>query len=197
MRQSLVFLYVLMLAGCNGVGTHFAEITGFSYLHDKRDSRAITTDKRIEDSAIIELNRLDDVKQSAYFNITSYNAKVLVTGEAVTEEVREKIISNIRIISGVKLVHNELAVAPLSTVESRSEDSLLTIKVKEALAEIDDIQGFDASRVKVVSENQVVYLLGLVHKEEGIKAAKAVQNVEGVRQIVTVFEYIDIDYPKK
>ena len=84
-----------------------------------------------------------------------------------------------------------MVVGPISTLQSRSEDSLLTIKVKDALAEIKDKPGFDATRVKVITENKVVYLMGLVHEEEGLAAAKAVQNVPGVRKIVTVFEYID------
>jgi len=191
MKQSLILLILIMLTACSSMGNNLAEFTGLSYFHDRRDSTAIATDERIEDSAIIALYRLDDVKEYSHFNITSYNGKVLITGEAETEDVREKIISNVRIISGVKLVHNELAVASLSSLKSRSEDSLLTIKVKEALAEIDDMPGFDATRVKVVSENQVVYLMGIVHEKEGMAAAKTVQNVAGVKKIVAVFEYID------
>jgi len=180
-----------MLTACSSTGSNLAELTGLSYLHDRRDSFAIATDERIEDSAIIELHQIEGVKEHAHFNITSYNAKVLVTGEAETEEIREKIISNIRVISGVKLVHNELVVAPVSSVQSRSEDSLLTIKVKDALAGVENMPGFDATRVKVVTENKVVYLMGIVHEEEGMVAAKTVQQIDGVKKIVAVFEYID------
>ncbi|NOR80655.1 MAG: BON domain-containing protein [Methyloprofundus sp.] len=196
MKQGLIFLLFLMLTACSSIGNNLAEITGLSFLHDRRDSAAITADERIEDSAIIALRQLDDVKEKSHFNVTSYNAKVLITGEAETEEIREKIISNVRIISGVKLVHDELLVAPISSVQSRSKDALLTIKVKDAIAEIDDMPGFDATRIKVVSENQVVYLMGLVHEGEAQAAAKKVQTVDGVEKIVTVFEYIDYDNKK-
>jgi len=184
-------LLFLMLTACASVGHNLAELTGLSFLHDRRDSVAIATDERIEDSAIVALHQFDDVKEKAHVNITSYNAKVLVTGEAETEEILERVIANIRTISGVKIVHNQLLIAPLSTVRSRSEDSLLTIRVKDALAEIDNMPGFDATRVKVISEKQIVYLMGLVHEEEGLAAAKKVQQVDGVKKIVTVFEYID------
>jgi len=180
-----------MLTACSSIGHGLAELTGLSFLHDRRDSAAITLDERIEDSAIIELHGLDEIKGKSHFNITSYNGKVLITGEAETEDIREIIIANVRVISGVKLVHNEMLVGPISTMQSRSEDSLLTIKVKDAIAEIKDKPGFDATRVKVVTENKVVYLMGLVHEKEGVAAAKAVQNVTGVQKIVTVFEYID------
>jgi len=191
MRQALVFFCVLILTGCSSLGQSLAELTGLSFLHDRRDSATITLDERIEDSAIIELHALDSVKERAHFNVTSYNGKVLVTGEAETGVIRERIIANIRIISGVKLVHNEVAVAPLSSVSARSKDALITVKVKEAIAGIKDKPGFDATRVKVVTESTVVYLMGIVHEEEGDAAAKAVQKVDGVSKIVTVFEYID------
>ncbi|TXL00907.1 BON domain-containing protein [Methylococcaceae bacterium HT1] len=191
MKQSLILICVLMLTACGSIGQGLAEITGLSFLHDRRDSAAITLDEKIEDSAIIELHGLDEIKGKSHFNITSYNGKVLITGEAETEDIREIIIANVRIISGVKLVHNEMALGPVSTLGARSEDSMLTIKVKDALSQIKDKPGFDATRVKVVTENKVVYLMGLVHKEEGEAAAKAVQNVAKVKKIVTVFEYID------
>ncbi|TXL15542.1 hypothetical protein BMR05_03420 [Methylococcaceae bacterium HT4] len=191
MKQSLILICVLMLTACGSIGQGLAEITGLSFLHDRRDSAAITLDEKIEDSAIIELHGLDEIKGKSHFNITSYNGKVLIAGEAETEDIREIIIANVRIISGVKLVHNEMALGPVSTLGARSEDSMLTIKVKDALSQIKDKPGFDATRVKVVTENKVVYLMGLVHKEEGEAAAKAVQNVVKVKKIVTVFEYID------
>ncbi len=191
MKQSLILICVLMLTACGSIGQGLAEITGLSFLHDRRDSAAITLDEKIEDSAIIELHGLDEIKGKSHFNITSYNGKVLIAGEAETEDIREIIIANVRIISGVKLVHNEMALGPVSTLGARSEDSMLTIKVKDALSQIKDKPGFDATRVKVVTENKVVYLMGLVHKEEGEAAAKAVQNVAKVKKIVTVFEYID------
>ena len=191
MKQILLLIYLIMLTACSSMGHGLAELTGLSFLHDRRESAAIALDEQIEDSALIELHGLDEIKDKSHFNITSYNGKVLVTGETETEDIREIIIANVRIISGVKLVHNEMVVGPISSMQSRSEDSVLTVKVKDAIAEIKDKPGFDATRVKVVTENQVVYLMGLVHEEEGLAAAKAVQNVAGVMKIVTVFEYID------
>ncbi len=193
MKWVWVFLLVTILTACSRIGYNLAEITGLSFLHDRRSSATIAVDERIEDTAIIELHALDAVKDHAHVNVTSYNGRVLITGEAETEAVREAIVANIRIISGVKLVHNEVVVSPLSSLSSRSEDSLLTIKVKDALTDITDKPGFDATRIKVVTENKVVYLMGLVHEEEGMAAAKVVQNVAGVRKIVTVFEYISYD----
>ena len=190
MKQSLILLFFLMLTACSSIGHNFADLAGLSYLYDRRDSAVIAMDERIENSAIIALHKLSDAKQKSHVNITSYNAKVLITGEVENEDVLEKIISNVRIISGVKLVHNELVIAPVSSMQSRSEDSLLTMRVKDALAEVDDMPGFDATYIKVISENQSIYLMGIVRQEEGIMAAETVQKVGGVKRVVTVFEYI-------
>jgi len=175
---------------CSQIGYGLAEITGMSSWHDRRTTEAIMLDERIEDNAIFELHGLAEVKERANFNITSYNGKVLLTGEAETLTVQEKIIANVRIIKGVKQVHNEIVVAPLSNLKQRSGDSFLTIKVKDALTEIENLPGFDVTRVKVVTERKVVYLMGLVHKAEALAASKKAQEVAGVQKIITIFEYI-------
>ncbi|MCK5356575.1 MAG: BON domain-containing protein [Methyloprofundus sp.] len=191
MKQSLILLFFLILTACSSIGHDFAELTGLSYLYDRRESAAIATDERIEDSAIVVMHKLSDIKQKAHVNMTSYNAKVLITGEVESEDILERIISNVRIIPGIKLVHNELIIARLSSVQSRNDDSLLTIRVKDALAKIEGMPGFDATYVKVISEKQSVYLMGLVSEEEGAVAAETVQRIGGVKKVVTVFEYID------
>lgn len=196
MKKSLIIICMIVLSACNSVGQNLAGLTGLSFFYDRRDSAAIATDERIEERAAIELSSLGEIKERSHFNIASYNGKVLVTGEAETEDIREIIISNVRIIGGVKLVHNEISIGSSSTPGSRQADSLLTINVKDALAEIKSDSGFDATKVKVVTENKTVYLMGLVHQQEGAIAAKAVQNVAGVRKIITLFEYIDYSHEK-
>ncbi len=191
MKRSIVIGMALIITGCSNFGYSLAEVTGLSFLHDRRTSRAMALDERIEDSAILELHAIKAIKERAHFNITSYNGKVLVTGEAETEAIRDQIVANIRIIAGVKIVHNEMIVSSLSSLASRAKDALITTRVKEALAKITGLPGFDVTRIKVVTERKIVYLMGLVHQEEGDAAAKIVQNVSEVSKIVTLFEYID------
>jgi len=191
MKLSVVMVLAIIMTGCSNFGYSLAEVTGLSFLHDRRDSAAMALDERIEDSAIFELHAIEAIKEHAHFNITSYNGKVLVTGEAETATIRDQIVANIRIIAGVKIVHNEITVGSLSSLVSRAEDALITTKVKEALAEMTGMPGFDVTRIKVITENKIVYLMGLVHQAEGNAAAKIVQNIPRVSKIVTLFEYID------
>lgn len=194
MQHSIpAILIATLLAGCSTLMTGGAEVTGLSLLHDRRTSKALINDERIEINAGIELNSSDDTRNECHFNVTAYNGTVLVTGEAPTERLRDKIIATVRTIPGVKLVHNELTIGPVSSFASRSHDTLITTKVKSSLSNIENLPGFDATRVKVITENGVVFLLGLVHKNEGLVATEIARRETGVKQVVKIFEYIE--YP--
>ncbi len=187
----LVFYFYLLLTGCSVLATGGAELTGLSVLHDRRNTEAVLNDERIEINAGIELNSHDDIRNQSHFNVTAYNGKVLVTGEAPTTALRDKIIATIRTIPGVKIVHNELAILPPTSFADRSHDALITTRVKASLSSVKNLPGFDATRVKVVTERDIVYLLGLVHQNEGLVATEIARRDSGVKQVVKIFEYIN------
>jgi len=170
--------------------TGLAEITGLSFFHDRRSSEMQLHDERIEINAAVELNSHDETRSKCHFNVTAYNGTVLVTGEAPTEKLRHKVISIVQTIKGVKLVHNEIKIAPLSSFTTRSQDSLITTKIKSSLSEIKNLPGFDSTRVKVITESGVVYLLGLVHEHEANVATEIARREIGVKQVVKIFELI-------
>lgn len=178
------------LTGCSTIGTMGAELSGLSFFHDRRNSEIILKDERIELNASVELNSNEDIRNKTHFNVTSYNGIVLVTGEAPTAELKNKIIDTVRVISGIKLVHNHLRVAEPSSTGSRTTDSLITGKVKTALTKVRNLAGFDATRVKVVTENKTVYLMGLLHRSEGNVATEIARRVDGVEKVVKIFELI-------
>lgn len=188
---ALVTITPLFLSGCSTVATGTAEATGLSLWHDRRTSKALAIDESIEIKAAIELNSHDDTRSKCHFNITAYNGIVLVSGEAPTQRLKEKIITMVRAISGVKLVHSQLTIASPSSFSTRSYDSLITSKIKLALSGVKDIPGFDATRIKVVTESGIVFLLGLVHENEGHVTTEIARREEGVKRVVQIFEYID------
>jgi len=91
----------------------------------------------------------------------------------------------------VRMVHNELIIGSPVPLSVQSNDALLTTKVKTALFQINHIPGFDPTRVKVVTNQSVVYLMGLVRTNEADAAADVASQISGVRQVVTLFELID------
>jgi osmotically-inducible protein OsmY len=123
-----------------------------------------------------------------HVNTTSYNGIVLLTGEVPTPELKTSIEQIARNTAKVREVDNEIAVGPVSSIGSRTNDSYITSKVKARFVEANK---FPANNVKVVTERQVVYLLGLVRHSEADAAVQIARTTSGVVRVVKVFEYID------
>ena len=187
----LLLLNSLLVGGCSTIATDEGEITEHSLLHERRTRDAILTDKRIESEAYDELNDDDELLTQCHFTVTAYNGAVLVTGETLNDELRKKTISIIQVIPDVKLIHNNLIIADPSDASSRANDILITDTIRIALNQIRTIPDFDPSMVKVVTENGVVFLMGLVHRDEGTVVINVTRLQPGIKQIITVFEYID------
>jgi osmotically-inducible protein OsmY len=187
----LLLLNNLLIGACSTVATDGVEITEQPLLQDRRTREVILTDKDIETEAYSELNSDDDLLNQCHFTITAYNGAVLVTGEAPDEGLGKKIVSTVQNIPNVKLIHNNLTIAYPSDSGSRANDKQITDTVKKALNQIRTIPDFDPSMVKVITENSTVYLMGLIHRDEGTVVINVTRLQPGIKQIVTVFEYID------
>ena len=187
----LLLINSFLINGCSTIATDSDEITGQALLHDRLTRETILLDKESETEAYSELNSDDDVLNQSHYTITAYNGAVLITGETPTEELRTKIISTVQVIPNVKLIHNNLIIAYPSDSSSRANDKLITDTVKIALNQICTIPDFDPSMVKVITENGTVYLMGLVHRDEGTVVINVTRLQPGIKQIITVFEYID------
>ena len=181
----------LLITGCSTVTTAPEEMSEQSLLKDRRTREVIVVDKEIETEAYSELNSDDDLLNQCHITITAYNGAVLVTGEAPSEELRKKIISTVQVVPNIKLLHDNLIIAPPSDSNSRVYDQFITEAVKKGLNQIRTIPDFDPAMVKVITENGTVYLMGLVHRNEGTVVINVTKLQPGIKQIVTVFEYID------
>lgn len=161
---------------------------GAGAAYDRRTLGAIIDDENVELKAAAKIGLDADLKNLVHVNVTSMNGIVLLTGEAATTDARDLILSHVREINGVRRITNELRIAEPSSFGSRSKDSLITSAVKSRFV-VD--RNIDPTRVKVVTESSVVYLLGLVTQAEGDLAAERAAGIEGVERIVKVFEYLD------
>lgn len=123
-----------------------------------------------------------------HVNVTSYNGIVLLSGEVPTRELVTSINEITRTTAKVRRVDNELTVGPVSSVGSRTNDSYITSKVKSRFVEANK---FAPNHVKVVTERQVVYLMGLVRRDEADTAAQIAATTSGVVRVVKLFEYIN------
>lgn len=185
-----IYLYLLIIPILHGCAA--AAVTGGAagavIIHDRRTAGTVIEDQAIEFKAAKAFFTDPEINENAHINVTSYNTVVLVTGEAPTEELRERVINIVRNIENVSHVYNEITIAAPSAFVSRSSDSLVTSKVKTKLLTLKD---FDGTRVKVVTEKGVVYLMGLLTREEADRATEVARQTGGVQKVVKLFQYIE------
>lgn len=178
----------LFLNGCAGLLVGGAA-TGVTVVHDRRTAGTVIDDQTIELKLQDALNQ--QLPLGNHISVTSYNGAALLTGQVISAPARQRAEEIARRIDPpVREVYNELVIGPTLPLSVQGNDALLTTKVKTSLFQINNLPDFDPSRVKVVTENGVVYLLGLVRPVEADAAAEIASRVAGVRQVVTIFEYI-------
>ncbi|MGW8389563.1 BON domain-containing protein [Pseudoduganella sp. HUAS MS19] len=167
-------------------------VAGTLAASDRRTLGAQTEDKSIVVKAEVKMPNI--AGKSSHVNVNSFNRRVLLTGEVPDDETKAKVEREVRAIDGVLNVTNELEVGFSSSYTSRSNDALITSKVKLSLADAKDIS---ANSFKVVTEKGAVFLMGRVTQREGAQAADIARGVAGVTKVVKVFEYISDDDVKQ
>jgi len=187
--RSLWLLALLALApqlqGCFPLIAGGASATVLA-MDDRRTAGAQTEDKEVNLRGESRINeRFGD---RVHINVTSFNRNVLLTGEAPDAATKAEIEKIARDIPNVRGVVNEIQLLGVSSYTSRGSDTVITSKVKARF--IDQGSGFGANHVKVVTENSVVYLLGLVTRAEAEAAVEIARTTGGAQKVVRVFEYI-------
>ena len=152
---------------------------------DRRTTGAQLDDEFIEDKAVAQI--AERMKSDIHVNVTSYNGIVLLTGEVPTAGTKNDIEQIVRSMPKVRSIQDELVIGPTSDISARTNDTFITSKVKTRFVETNK---FQISHVKVVTERSVVYLMGVVRRDEGDAAAEIARTTSGVERVVKVFEYI-------
>ena len=152
---------------------------------DRRTSGTQLEDETIELRASAKVR--DTFGEKVHVNVTSYNRQVLLTGEVPSERERQAVSAIVEKVENVKSVANELSAMPNASLGSRSNDLVVTGKIKATLIESRDLF---ANAFKVVTERNTVYLMGRVTQREADSATALIRNVGGVNKVVRMFEII-------
>lgn len=174
----------MLISGCALVATT-AVVGGTMVMVDRRSTGAQVDDQTIELKAVTRASEI--AGDRAHVNVTSFNRTVLITGEVASEADRAAIEQAIQRLDSVRSTVNELAVMPLSSLGARSNDTLLTSKVKATFIDAADLQ---SNAFKVVTERSVVYLMGRVTEREAKRATDLTRSVSGVQKVVRVFDIV-------
>jgi osmotically-inducible protein OsmY len=195
--QSLVFSGAVLavalssLSGCAPLLVGGAVMTGV-VATDRR-----TTGAQVEDEGI-ELKVASAVRQDlgdrVHLNVTSFNRKVLLSGEARTQADKDRAEKLAQSQENVQSVVNDLAVAMPSSLTQRSKDVVITSQIKAAFVDAKDLQ---VNSIKVVTERGIVYLMGRVTAREAKRASDIVRGIGGVVKVVRVFDEISEEELKR
>lgn len=178
-------LAALALGGCAAVVVGGAAVGTAMVVTDRRTAGVQLEDQNIELKSLTRIR--ETVGERGHVNATSYNRMVLLTGEVPSEADRSALEQSITKIENVRSTVNELAVMGPSSMTARSNDTILTSKVKASFIDAKDLH---ANAVKVVTERGVVYLLGRVTEREANRATELARGVPGVQKVVKVLEIL-------
>lgn len=173
------------LAACAPLVIGGGAVMGAMVAVDRR-----TTGTQVEDEGI-EMRTASRIREAlsenAHVNVTSYNRQVLLTGEVPSAADSQKAEQIALAVENVRSVVNDLGVMPASSLTQRSRDAFISTKVRASLVDAKDLS---ANAFKVVTERDVVYLMGRVTQREAKRSAEIARGVDGVRKVVRVFEVI-------
>lgn len=171
-------LTLVTLSGC--------ATTGNTSAAERRTAGTVVEDNSIELKAREAIYTNDRLKKQVRVNVDSFNGVVLLTGEAPATEMSEAIVGLVQQIPKVRQIHNEIAITPPASLADRSRDSWITTKVKTRHIGNKEVNGLS---IKVITVHGIVYLMGIVSQSEGEAATNLARQVDGVAQVVKMFEY--------
>jgi osmotically-inducible protein OsmY len=188
MRIAILMLLATLplVHGCAPLVVGGAAAGGAMMANDRRTVGTITEDQGIELKVSSRIG--ERYRDASHVNVTSYNRTVLLTGEVPDAAAKAGVEQITRSVENVRGVHNETIVAGVTSFTARSNDALITSKVKGRFL---DSNRFNPLHVKVVTENGVVYLMGIVRKQEAADATEIARTTSGVQKVVRLFEYIN------
>jgi osmotically-inducible protein OsmY len=184
-RLLAAIVCALSLSACTSILTATAE----GPIVEDPGSRTLGSyidDQIIETKISVNISKTDPALQSAPIDVNCHNGIVLLTGQVDSEELKLKAGDVANKLRKVRKVHNELVVAPPISLLASSNDSWISTKVKSKMSLESTL---DASRIKVITENGVVYLMGLVSRTESEISARIASETGGVQKVIRVFEY--------
>lgn len=184
---AILFFSLINLNGCGPLIVASAAGT-FAVIADRRTTGTIIEDNTIELKAFKKLHEDEYINKNSKITVNSYNERVLLTGEAKNQQVKNYIIDAIQEIPKVRTIYNEINVADNDSLSTSSYDTWLTTKIKAQMTADSRVNPLN---IKVTTENKVVYLMGLVTSQEADDATDVARRVSGVRKVVKLFEYLD------
>lgn len=184
---SLLIFCMLVLSGCGSLLANMQMGT----ITDKPNARTMAQlleDENIETKATVNIHAENEAYHDSHLVVVSYNGYVLLAGQVNDQVLKNEATKIVRKVQGVRRIYNELEIGPPSSAITRTSDTWITARIKSSLLGSSDEEGM---RIKVVTENGVVYLMGLVTQDEAERISNQAASVSDVHRVVRLFEPVD------
>lgn len=162
-------------------------ISTVTTIADRRDSGVAQEDDRITKQIVAELKKYPDISEQVRVQIFSYNKMVLLAGEAPTQTLIDKVGSVSATIAGVRKIYSYFELMPAISKADQETDSNLRMLLNSALFMS---HGYHAIHPHLTVENGIVYVMGLLTLDESNKAIETIRQLQGVRRVVPLIEYV-------
>ena len=189
--KKLVFVLgsAMLLQGCVAAAIGGAAVAGATKVAtDPRSMGTQLDDETLESKVNSAVKKDQQIKSEARISVTSYSGRILLTGQVPNENLREVASSLAKGVQNVNDVYNEVRVGPKVDFAQISKDSWITSQIKSKMLLDSKVKTSD---VKVVTENNEVFLMGNVTQDQGNAAAEIARNVAGVTKVIKVFNYLN------
>lgn len=183
----LLICCMLTLSSCGSLLSSM-QINTIDDRPNERTMAQVIEDDNIETKVTVNIHAENQAYYGAHLIVVSYNGYVLLAGQVNDEVLKNEATKIVRKVQGVRRIYNELEIGTPSSAFKRTSDTWITTKIKSALLGSSDEQG---TQIKVVTENGVVYLMGLVAPEDAERIADKAASVSGVHRVVRLFEPVN------
>jgi osmotically-inducible protein OsmY len=183
---TITILLTGILSACVPTAVVAGAAATSSVAYDKRNTKTVFSDRKITQTADNLLQADPELKGRSNIDIATFDHVVLLVGQAQTPELKTRAYQIASSVPGISRIYNEITIAGATSKIQRTNDTWLTSKVKLALLAK---AGLKSNEFKVVTENSVVYLMGLTGHSQGEQITSIARQVAGVTKVVTVFQY--------
>ncbi|QIR15828.1 division/outer membrane stress-associated lipid-binding lipoprotein [Shewanella aestuarii] len=182
----IIMSVITLLQGCAGA-VMVGAVGGAKMVNDNRSLSTQISDTNADFEIASALSKQEDIYKQTNITGVVMNGNVLMIGQAPNSMLRDKAI---KIVQGLEIggkIHNQIRIGNPTSFTTRSNDTWVTTKVKGRML---NEKNLDVTRVKVITENGEVFLLGLIEREQADLAVDIARNTAGVRKVIKVFEYV-------
>lgn len=187
MKKLMTMISMLLsLQGCVFAVGAAAGAAAIAIVYDHRTIENSIQDTQIANTIIERIRVVPPLKNDSHIEVTVFNHVVLLTGETPNPEWKQQAETIAKSVPNVSRVYNQLTIEGPTSTLTRTSDSWITTKIKSQMLATDDLK---SSSIKVITENGVVYLMGIVTKDQADISVDIARHVTGVQKVIKIFQY--------